>query len=51
MSPTVPWVYLPFLSQPREPRGSLLKAYARMWRGPRLSNERVQNRYAGRVIK
>jgi fatty acid desaturase len=50
VSPTVPWVYLPFLSQ-GEPRGSLLKAYARMWRGPRLSHERVQNRYAGRVIK
>lgn len=51
MAPTVPWVYLPFLSDPAEPRGSLLTAYARMWRGPRFSSERVQNRYAGRVIK
>jgi fatty acid desaturase len=51
MAPTVPWIYLPFLSDGREPRGSLLRAYARMWRGPRLSYEHVENRYAGRVIK
>jgi fatty acid desaturase len=51
MAPTVPWIHLPFLSDGREPRGSLLKAYARMWRGPRPSHEHVENRYAGRVIK
>ena len=51
MAPTVPWIYLPFLSDPSEPRGSLLAAYVRMWRGPRLATERVQNRYAGKVIK
>ena len=51
MAPTVPWVYLPFLSGSSEPRGNLLKAYVRMWRGPQLASERVQNRYAGRVIK
>jgi fatty acid desaturase len=51
MAPTVPWIYLPFLSDRGEPRGSLLKAYARMWRGPLLSHEHVENRYAGRVIK
>jgi fatty acid desaturase len=49
-APTVPWVYLPFLSDPSEPRGSLLKAYLRMWSGPRLASEHVENRYAGRVI-
>jgi fatty acid desaturase len=51
MTPTVPWVYLPFMSERNEVRGSLLKAYARMWRGPRPSREHVENRYAGRVIK
>ena len=50
MAPTVSWIYLPFLSDPSEPRGSLLAAYVRMWRGPRLATERVQNRYAGKVI-
>jgi fatty acid desaturase len=50
MAPTVPWIYLPFLSDPNEPRGSLLAAYFRMWRGPQLTTERVQNRYAGKVI-
>jgi len=50
MAPTVPWVYLPFLSGSSEPRGNLLKAYVRMWRGPQPASERVQNRYAGRVI-
>jgi fatty acid desaturase len=51
MAPTVSWIYLPFLSEPDAPRGSLLRAYARMWRGPQLSHEHVENRYAGRVIK
>jgi fatty acid desaturase len=51
MSPTVSWIYLPFLGDPAEPRGSLLNAYLRMWKGPRLAVEHVENRYAGRVIK
>ena len=34
-----------------EPRGSLLRAYLREWRGPQLSAEHVENRYAGQVIK
>jgi fatty acid desaturase len=49
--PTVPWVYLPSLSAGGEERGSLLAAYLREWRGPQFSTERVENRYAGRVIK
>jgi len=48
--PIVPWVYLPFLSSPHEIRGSLLGAYLREWRGPKFSTERVENRYAGKVI-
>ena len=51
MSPTVPWVFLPTLSEPNESRGSLVKAYLREWRGPQFSNEHVENRYAGKIIK
>jgi fatty acid desaturase len=51
MTPTVPWIYLPSLSAEDEERGSLLGAYLREWRGPQFSTERVENRYAGKVIK
>jgi len=54
LSPTVPWLYLPVLSaeaEDREPRGSLLRAYLREWRGPQFSAKHVENRYAGKVIK
>jgi fatty acid desaturase len=50
MHPTIPWVYLPSLSAGDERRGSLAIAYLREWRGPRFSDERVENRYAGKVI-
>ena len=50
LRPVVPWIYLPFLSDPNEARGSLFKAYWREWRGPQFSNERVENRYAGKII-
>jgi fatty acid desaturase len=50
MHPTVPWKYLPRLANPRKSRGSLLKAYLREWRGPSFSTERVENRYAGKII-
>lgn len=50
--PTVPWVHLPQLGRGENPdRGFLLWHYARMWRGPRRATERVENRYAGRVIR
>lgn len=53
MRPTAPWIYLPglFTGEEFERRGSLAAAYFRMWRGPRLTTERVQNRFAGRVIR
>jgi len=51
LHPTVPWIHLPRLSDAREIRGSLHAAYLREWRGPRFSTERVENRYAGQVIK
>ncbi len=51
LSPTVPWPYLPFLYEGSQvPRGGLLRAYLGMWRGPRFTTERVQNRYAGKII-
>ena len=49
--PTVPWVQLPWLGRSENPeRGFLPWAYLRMWRGPRRTNERVENKYSGRVI-
>ena len=50
--PTVPWNQLPRLGAAEDPkRGFLLAAYLRMWRGPRYTNERVDNKYAGRIIQ
>jgi fatty acid desaturase len=50
--PTVPWIHLPKLAVPGEPRGEFLVwHYLRMWRGPRYTTERVENRFAGQVIK
>ena len=51
LRPTVPWIHLPRLSPPAERRGSLLLACLRMWRGPRFSSERVENRFSGRIIQ
>jgi fatty acid desaturase len=52
LSPTVPWPHLPALhAGPEFERGSLVAAYLRMWRGPRHTGVRVQNRYAGLVIR
>lgn len=50
--PTVPWVHLPRVGRRENPaRGFLPAHYLRMWRGPRRAAERVENRYAGRVIR
>ncbi|MBI3551605.1 MAG: fatty acid desaturase [Elusimicrobia bacterium] len=53
MNPTVPWLYLRglYAGPDFEPRGGLLSAYFRMWRGPSFTTDRVQNLYAGRVIR
>jgi fatty acid desaturase len=49
--PSVPWIHLPRTDAEGETRrGFLLTAYLKMWRGPRLARERVQNRYAGKLI-
>jgi len=47
--PTLPWIYLP--RGPEETRTHIISAYARMWRGPQLSHERVENRHAGKIIR
>ncbi|MGB0774344.1 MAG: fatty acid desaturase family protein [Akkermansiaceae bacterium] len=51
--PTVSWVYLPELDPDAvdEPRERLLPAYLKMWRGPEFTDERVENRYAGKIIR
>jgi fatty acid desaturase len=51
-NPTVPWVYLPSSGQEGDgERGGLLTAYLRMWKGPRSTNEHVQNHHAGKIIR
>jgi fatty acid desaturase len=51
--PTVPWIHLPALGEAtqRQQRGFLLWSYLKMWRGPRKTMERVENKYAGRIIR
>lgn len=50
--PTVPWVHLPDLKEGQtESRDRVLPAYLAMWRGPRLTREHVENRYADRIIR
>lgn len=49
--PTVPWVYLPVIADRETTRGFLPLAYLKMWRGPRKTDQHVQNKYAGRIIQ
>lgn len=51
--PTVSWVHLPELDPEakEEKRERLLPAYLKMWRGPRFTEERIENRYAGKIIR
>jgi fatty acid desaturase len=52
LRPTVPWLYLPRIgAEEKRPQGHMFLAYLRMWRGPRLTHERVENRYAGKIIR
>jgi hypothetical protein len=52
MHPTVPWIYLPKIDEgPESKRTSFLWAYFRQWRGPKFTTERVENLYAGKIIK
>ena len=51
--PTVPWVYLPHADEAARAaeRGSLVGAYFNMWQGPQPATERVQNHFAGKIIR
>jgi fatty acid desaturase len=51
--PTVPWVHLPKIGRQEspEPRRFLPWMYLGMWRGPRPTDEHVENKYAGRIIQ
>ena len=50
--PTVPWTYLPGLGRVENPeRGFLPWAYLKMWRGPRRTDEHVENKHAGQIIQ
>jgi fatty acid desaturase len=50
--PTVPWIHLPSLGRRQDPeRGFLPWYYLRMWRGPRFTNEHVENRLTESVSK
>lgn len=50
--PTVPWIHLRRLGRDSDgKREFILWHYLRMWRGPRLTEEHVENKYAGRVIR
>lgn len=51
MDPTVPWIHLPKTAAQESPRGGLIRAYLAMWRGPQKTNLRVQNRFAGKIIR
>jgi fatty acid desaturase len=49
--PIVPWIHIPRLgAMEAAPRGFLPWAYFKMWRGPKRATERVENRYAGKII-
>jgi fatty acid desaturase len=50
--PTIPWIHLPRLVEADSPpRAFLPWAYLKMWRGPRRTDEHVENKYAGRIIE
>lgn len=53
--PTVSWIHLPEVDPEaklnEENRERLLPAYLKMWRGPRHTKKRVENHYAGKIIR
>jgi fatty acid desaturase len=50
--PTVSWIHLEAIGKRRGDRRAFLPwIYLTMWRGPRKAAERVQNRFAGTVIR
>ena len=52
LRPTVPWVYLRGMKDGGpEARAGLVRAYLEMWKGPRYTEERVKNKYAGILVR
>ncbi len=53
LQPTVPWIYLPELAENPEDRQRdfLMWHYLKMWRGPRKAEQRVENKFAGKIIQ
>lgn len=60
--PTIPWIHLGNLANETEieeansgksveRRGFLPWAYLKMWRGPKRTDQHVENKYAGQIIK
>jgi len=50
--PTIPWIYLPALNDAHAERRRFLPlTYLGMWRGPRRTEEHVENKYAGRIVQ
>jgi fatty acid desaturase len=51
--PTVPWIYLPELSalEDGSEREFLIWHYFRMWRGPRRTNQHVENKFGGKIVE
>lgn len=51
-NPTVPWRHLRRIGErERGIEGFLPWVYLKMWKGPQLTSEHVENRFAGRVIQ
>ena len=52
LRPSVPWRYLPAVAgRDEKPTESFARAYFRMWRGPKLTRERIANRYDGCIAR
>lgn len=50
--PTVPWLYLPHVCQGDYfKQQNIYKIWLKQWRGPGLSEERIENKFAGKVIR
>jgi fatty acid desaturase len=49
--PSVPWIHLSNLDKAESShRGFLILAYLKMWRGPRLAKERIENKHTQTII-
>ena len=52
LHPTVPWIYLPKIYKgQREQRDNMFITYLKMWRGAQKTDQHIENRYPGKVIR